>query len=294
MSHELFANNAQTFLNKLSGITATDSKIRVADASRFPTSTGQFRIRIDDELLLVVDVSGNVFTVYRGIEGTSPQPHNYGALVTLIVTAGSLDNIRGDTGAQGPIGPTGSIGSTGSTGPKGPTGYSGFVGPTGPAGAVGLVGPTGSAGLVGPTGSAGLVGPTGPSFGSRYYGSVSGNTSVNLLVDPDLGLVPGNVYPLPYNSSSKIRAELVARNFGSTTSLGSKGFTIECLAFNDGGTIFIESETVTPFGSFSGYVTGPSFISDDSIPGLYIQAWGTTASGVSGTDWSAVLYSVEV
>jgi hypothetical protein len=54
-----------------------------------------FRIRVDDELMLVTGVSTNTFTVTRGIEGTSAAAHADGALVTHVLTAGSLGQAIG-------------------------------------------------------------------------------------------------------------------------------------------------------------------------------------------------------
>lgn len=188
MATELFSNNAQTFVNTLSGVDALSNYIVVKSPSLFPSGSGQFRIRIDDELLLVTNVSGNVFTVLRGIEGTSAARHEYGALVTLILTAGSIGTLVGDTGPTGISGPKGDTGPSGGptgldgpTGPIGPTGPTGVgaTGPTGIKGNTGAVGPTGSAGptglgSTGPTGLAGLTGPTG--FGPTGPTGAQGDT----------------------------------------------------------------------------------------------------------------------
>ena len=62
------------------------------------------------------------------------------------------DELKGDTGPQGPKGDTGAIGpqgpkgDTGSTGPKGPKGDTGATGPQGPKGDTGATGPQGLAG----------------------------------------------------------------------------------------------------------------------------------------------------
>jgi hypothetical protein len=62
----------------------------------FPT-TGQFRIKIDAELMLVTAVSGTTFTVTRGIEGSTAASHANGATVTHILTAGALGAQTSDT-----------------------------------------------------------------------------------------------------------------------------------------------------------------------------------------------------
>ena len=65
---EKFANNAATTLS--AAITATATSCTVTDASAFPAS-GNFRVKIDNEILVVTGVSGSTFTVTRGAEGTT-------------------------------------------------------------------------------------------------------------------------------------------------------------------------------------------------------------------------------
>lgn len=90
---ERYANNSASTL--AGGIDSSVTSLDVADASTFP-ATGQFRIRIDSELLLVTAVSSNTFTVSRGSEGTTPASHSNGAAVNGTLTAGALDQIRAD------------------------------------------------------------------------------------------------------------------------------------------------------------------------------------------------------
>lgn len=52
-----------------------------------------FRIRIDDELILVTDVAGAVYTGERGIEGTTPAAHAQGSAVHYVLTAGALSDL---------------------------------------------------------------------------------------------------------------------------------------------------------------------------------------------------------
>lgn len=95
MATERFANNAQTTL-AAPGINSGQTSFDVADASVLPTLSGadQFRIRIDNEEMIVTGVSGNTLTgVTRGAEGTANVLHNTGATVTHNLTAGALDNI---------------------------------------------------------------------------------------------------------------------------------------------------------------------------------------------------------
>ncbi len=88
MSTEKFANRPVTTLS--GGIDGVVTSLTVADASTFP-NTGQFRILIDSEYLLVTGVSGNTFTVSRGIESSSPVGHSSGSAVIHVVTAGAMD-----------------------------------------------------------------------------------------------------------------------------------------------------------------------------------------------------------
>lgn len=92
-STEQFANNAITTLS--SGITNIASSLTVVSALLFPTLP-QFRILVDTEVMLVTGVSGNVFTVSRGIENTVQTSHNSGATVTSILTSGALTQFKTD------------------------------------------------------------------------------------------------------------------------------------------------------------------------------------------------------
>lgn len=93
MAYELITNNAQTTLS--AGINNSVTSLSVASATLFPT-TGNFRIRIGTELLLVTAVSGTTFTVTRGIENTTAASHSSGDDVTLIVTAASMGNLTSE------------------------------------------------------------------------------------------------------------------------------------------------------------------------------------------------------
>ena len=97
---EQFSNNAQTTLS--GGIDNVVTSLTVASASGFPTS-GNFRIIIDGEILLVTAVSGTTFTVTRGAEGTAATSHGSGSSVTHVITAASLPQAVLDrlTGANG-------------------------------------------------------------------------------------------------------------------------------------------------------------------------------------------------
>lgn len=88
---EKFTNNAVTTMNQIGGIDAVTNPVTfaIANAVGFPT-TGNFRIIIDTEILLVTSVSGDSFTASRGQEGTPTTAHDNGATVRHILTAGAL------------------------------------------------------------------------------------------------------------------------------------------------------------------------------------------------------------
>lgn len=93
MSVEMIANNAVTSLS--GDIVAGDTSITVGSVTAFPSS-GNFRILIDSEIILVTAVVGAVFTATRGQEGTTAAGHGSGASVTHLLTAQSLDHFRTD------------------------------------------------------------------------------------------------------------------------------------------------------------------------------------------------------
>jgi hypothetical protein len=86
---EAFANQAVSTLSAAI-TTATAASCSVVDATAFP-ATGNFRIKIDDELLIVTAVAGNTFTIIRGVEGTTAATHGSGANVIHLLTKGSLE-----------------------------------------------------------------------------------------------------------------------------------------------------------------------------------------------------------
>jgi len=85
---EKFSNFAVNKLSAAMATTATSCSLH--DASSFPTS-GSFRIKIDDEILVVTAVAGNVFTVTRGAEGTPAVSHAAEATVRHLLTKGGLE-----------------------------------------------------------------------------------------------------------------------------------------------------------------------------------------------------------
>lgn len=94
MATEKFSNNATT--NLTNPIGSGDASFDVNAVTNFPT-TGNFRIRIDDEIMLVTAVTGLTFSVTRGQETTSAVSHSAGTLVREVLTAGAVDRLRADT-----------------------------------------------------------------------------------------------------------------------------------------------------------------------------------------------------
>lgn len=87
MAYERFANGGLSALD--AAIDNDDLALTVKSAVGFPTG-GNFRIIIDNEIMLVTDVQGKTFTVTRAQEGTSAASHDADAAVFHILTAGAL------------------------------------------------------------------------------------------------------------------------------------------------------------------------------------------------------------
>lgn len=99
---ELYVNGAATTLNNSGAMGSTDLTCVVTSGAVFP-ATGNFRIRIGDEIMIVTARSTNTLTVTRHAEGTSAATHADASVVTHVLTAGALDAIRSDicgTGAD--------------------------------------------------------------------------------------------------------------------------------------------------------------------------------------------------
>lgn len=133
---ERISNFAQSTLEAAIG--AADVTLTLANAASFPPD-GNFRILIGRELLLVTAVSGNTFTVTRGIEDTNAVTHPIGSIVTAPLTAGAFLQFIEDN--PGPPGADGADGAQGPEGPQGPQGPQGIQGEQGPPGESGSSGP---------------------------------------------------------------------------------------------------------------------------------------------------------
>jgi hypothetical protein len=100
MADELFVNDPSTTLS--AAITSSGAtSISVTSATGFPAS-GNFRILIDSELMLVTAVSGTTFTVTRGIEGTAAVTHTNTTPVHMEISAGGLLQVFAELNRSGP------------------------------------------------------------------------------------------------------------------------------------------------------------------------------------------------
>lgn len=93
---EKIANLARTTL--VGKISAGATSLTVVSALNFPAS-GNFRLIVDSEILLVTAVSGTTFTITRASEETVASEHAAGAVVTHVLTAGSLSKLLEEQGA---------------------------------------------------------------------------------------------------------------------------------------------------------------------------------------------------
>lgn len=85
-TREKISNNAISYL--VSSLDDSETGVEVTDATNFPSS-GRFVIIIDNEIMYVTAVAGNVFTVVRGHENTTAIAHTSGAIVAHIISAGA-------------------------------------------------------------------------------------------------------------------------------------------------------------------------------------------------------------
>ena len=91
---ERFANRART--NLTNAIDADDTSFVVDSATKFPNQ-GNFRIRIDDEIILVTAVTNSLFTGTRGQEGTTAVAHPAKSQVIQVLTAEGFTQAVKDT-----------------------------------------------------------------------------------------------------------------------------------------------------------------------------------------------------
>lgn len=94
ISRERLVNNYQSTLN--GAIDNVVTSLVVTSATGLP-STGDFRIRINSELMLVTAISGTTLSgLTRGIEGTTAASHANGDSISAVLTSGSLDRYGND------------------------------------------------------------------------------------------------------------------------------------------------------------------------------------------------------
>lgn len=90
---ETFANDAAGALSAGINASVTSLALGTGEGAKFPT-TGNFRIVIDSEIIIVGTRSGDTLSsLTRGAEGTTAASHSSGAAVTAAVTAGALNAI---------------------------------------------------------------------------------------------------------------------------------------------------------------------------------------------------------
>lgn len=90
---QLINGSASTTLG--SSIISTATTLTVGSGTGFP-SDGNFRVRIDDEIVLVTAVSGTTWTISRGSDGTTPGNHSSAAPVKFYLTGGTFDGLQND------------------------------------------------------------------------------------------------------------------------------------------------------------------------------------------------------
>lgn len=92
---EQYVNFGETTLAE--ALDASETGVDVTTGSVFPSS-GNFRVVVDDEIMLATARSTNTLTVERGAEGTTAATHDTGAAIALMLTAASLTNIVQENG----------------------------------------------------------------------------------------------------------------------------------------------------------------------------------------------------
>ena len=86
--YERFVNDITLTLN--GGVTDVATTMAVVDATGLPTE-GDFRLVVQEEIMIVTGRTGNTLTVIRGAEGTTASAHLTGTVAPVSVTQGALD-----------------------------------------------------------------------------------------------------------------------------------------------------------------------------------------------------------
>ena len=89
MAREQFTNQAHTGLTE--HVDSSETSITVGDASTFPSS-GDFRVVVEDEIMVCTSRTGNTLTVTRGQDGTTAVAHESGTRIAHAVTPVGLQN----------------------------------------------------------------------------------------------------------------------------------------------------------------------------------------------------------
>jgi hypothetical protein len=89
MAEEISNLAVTTLSSAMDGSTTTAN---VTSGSAMP-ATGNFRLKIDSEIVVCTARTGNVCTVTRGAEGTTATSHSSGAAVKLVLTKQALFNL---------------------------------------------------------------------------------------------------------------------------------------------------------------------------------------------------------
>jgi hypothetical protein len=108
MAQEQFQNNLPSTL--AAACLVSDTQITVTNSAAFLT-TGNYRLVIDNEIMLATSISGNIVQVNRAQEGTAQVPHAFGADVLPEITAGALTQLKADI--EGAVSGTGFLHVTG-------------------------------------------------------------------------------------------------------------------------------------------------------------------------------------
>ena len=118
MATETFSNNASSTLSM--SVDNVVTLLSVVDGSSFPSS-GQFRLKINNELMLCISRFGDNLVVARAQEGTSAASHASGDAVVHIVTAAALTQLKWEAGSieDSIISPTSLSGSVDNYNPTG-------------------------------------------------------------------------------------------------------------------------------------------------------------------------------
>ena len=90
---EQFVNDPGTIL--ATGCNSSITTIAVGSSAGYPSS-GNFRIKIDQEIMIVTAVSGTNWTVTRGAESTTATSHASNASVNHLLTAGGYKQALAD------------------------------------------------------------------------------------------------------------------------------------------------------------------------------------------------------